>query len=130
MTQEASNRATAALQRGDSAAALDAYAQVLAQTPDDVDALIRSGIIHGQTGNLTEAASFLERAAALAPNLPDVHINLSKLALEKSDWLAAEQSARRAIALSPALALRTKILWSRSSVRDAGKTPNARSRPD
>jgi len=53
----------------------------------------------------TQGDRFLERAAALAPHLPDVHINLSKLALEKRDWLAAEQSARRAIALSPALAL-------------------------
>lgn len=105
MTENASQRARAAMQRGDWPAALAAFGEVLAAAPDDVNAVMGCGIIHGQTGNLAEAARFLQRAAVLQPDWPDVHINLSKLAIEQGDWQKAEQSARRAIALSPALAI-------------------------
>lgn len=102
MTSNARKQGEAALRRGDWTAALAAFQEVLKQAPDDSDALMGCGIIHGRTGNLTEATRYLERAAALAPNLPSVHINLSKLALEKDDLRAAEAAARRAIALAPA----------------------------
>ena len=95
-------RGEAALQRGDAAAALAAFGQILAHSPDDVRALIGCGIACGQSGDLDGSARHLQRAAALAPDQPAIHANLSKLALERGDWASAEDSARRAIALAPA----------------------------
>ena len=104
-TSAARKRAMAAMQRGDWEAALAAYGEVLAIDPDDCDALMMSGIARGQTGDLAEAARLLERVAVLAPALPAVHINISKLALETGDCKRAEDAARQALALSPDLPL-------------------------
>ena len=59
---------------------------------------------------LVEAARLLERVIVLAPTLPAVHINISKLALETGDCKRAEDAARRALALSPDLPLAYKNL--------------------
>lgn len=98
-------RARAALQRGDWEAALSSFSELLAQAPGDAEALMCCGVIYGRKGDLPTASGFLRRAADAAPNAPDVHINLSKLAIEQRDWREAEQSARRAAALSPANAI-------------------------
>jgi protein O-GlcNAc transferase len=94
----------AALRRDDLAAALAAYAGVLAASPDDVEALLNCAVIHGRSGNPDEAGRLLERVLALAPDQPVAHANVAKLALDGHDWKRAEAAARRAVTLAPAMA--------------------------
>ncbi len=91
----------AALRRKDVGEALAIFGRVLERAPNDVRALIGSGIACGQSGKLDEAARYFERAAALAPNAPVIHANLAKLAIERGDWPGAEAAARRSIELAP-----------------------------
>lgn len=91
----------AALRQGDGAAALGHFRRALARSANDARALIGCGIACGQSGDLEQAAHYLERAAKLAPQAAVVHANLAKLAIETGDWRKAEEAARRAVKLTP-----------------------------
>lgn len=71
--------ADAAMRRHDLAAAADALERAAAADPTQPLPLVRLGVVQAQMGRLDLARTYLERAAALAPDDPDVLANLRTL---------------------------------------------------
>jgi tetratricopeptide (TPR) repeat protein len=82
------------------AAAAD-YERVLADDPEQWDALYLYGTVLLQLGRLNEAITVLKRAATLRPEIPDVHNNLGVAFQQTGDASAAERAYRTAIELNP-----------------------------
>ncbi len=85
---EASNafyEGLAAYNRGDSAAALDAFAQAARSSPNYLDALERAGALSLALNRPDEAVSYLQRALALAPDDAQTAANL-ELAKAQVRW--------------------------------------------
>ncbi len=66
----------AAHQAGNLAQAEKLYQDVLAASPQDINALHLLGVVHLQQNRAAEAVAFLQRAVALNPNLSAVQFNL------------------------------------------------------
>jgi len=81
-----------------------AYRAVLAETPDDLDALNLLGLVLQNQGRLSESIALLSQALALDPAFPEAWANLSRAQRAAGDSAAALQSARRATELDPDLA--------------------------
>lgn len=77
------------------------YRQVLAQTPDQPDALHLLGAIAGQTGRLDEAIDLISRAIAVHPTQAVYHSNLSEMYRRAGRPDEAISAARQAIRLNP-----------------------------
>jgi predicted O-linked N-acetylglucosamine transferase (SPINDLY family) len=80
------------------------YRQVLAQVPDQADALQLLGILAGQTGNLEAALDYLGRAIVLEPARAEHHYNRGELLRRAGRWEEASAAFRRALELGPSLA--------------------------
>jgi protein O-GlcNAc transferase len=88
-------------ERGDLDGAEAAYAAVLAQAPQDADALHMMGVLADQRGDGEAAVALIGRALAAGPERAFVHANLGN-ALHRLGRLAeAVASHRRAVALRP-----------------------------
>ena len=74
---------------------------LLAQNPDDADALNLLGVISNQTGNPDAAMDFLTRAIQLQPEHTQAHNNLGTLLKRLGRIDEAIESYRRAIHFSP-----------------------------
>ncbi len=64
--------------RGNLGAAASIYESVLAENPDDVDALYLLGVVAIQRGNAADGVAFIGRAAELRPDDATIHANLAE----------------------------------------------------
>jgi tetratricopeptide (TPR) repeat protein len=94
-------KATALTQKGDFDAALEALTTMLAESPDDVNALYMSGLCHLQKRQLDAAAASLERVVQLAPNFAAARVQLGALYEQRGDRERALASYDSALALEP-----------------------------
>ncbi len=79
------------------------YRSVLAQDPDDPDALNLLGVLLQERGAMDESIALLSRAVAVEPEFPEALANLARARRLKGEAKAAADLARRAIALDPEL---------------------------
>ena len=63
---------------GDLNTAARLYRQVLAQTPDNADALHLLGVVHHQRGEYAAAVELMSRAVALRPDMAEYYVNLAE----------------------------------------------------
>lgn len=85
---------------GNLPAAQDAYRKVLADDPDNVDALHLLGLLLGAQGH-PEGLDLMARAVALKPDFKDAHRNLGNAYLRFQRLAEAERHFRQAAALAP-----------------------------
>ena len=78
------------------------YVSLLRENPQDVGVLHLLGTLHGQKGETAEAAKFLERAAALCPEEPNILADLARVRVMERQTDAAEALLRKAVRLAPA----------------------------
>ena len=71
------DEATALIQKGDFDAAFGVLTKMLAESPDDVNALYMSGLCHLQKGRLEEATPLLEKVTQLAPGFAAARVQLA-----------------------------------------------------
>ncbi len=88
-------------QAGQVQQAAELYERVLAQEPDNPDALHLLGVTHHQRGAHSEAAVLIERAIAREPAVADYHNNLGEAYSALTRPPEAIASYRRAIELEP-----------------------------
>ncbi|MEZ4589307.1 MAG: tetratricopeptide repeat protein, partial [Gemmatimonadales bacterium] len=89
-------------QAGDYPAALQCYQEVLAQDPEQADALHLIGALALQMGEHALAISLLERAVVIDPRAPDFAINLGLAYQTTGELEKARASFERAVRLRPA----------------------------
>lgn len=94
-------RAWAALQHGDAAAAAGLFAQICSRYPDNAEAHAGLGHVLLRQGREDPALASLQRARELAPQLPQVARDLALIAMRRSDFAGAERSVRQAVTLQP-----------------------------
>lgn len=85
---------------GDLRGAAEAYRAILSREPDEA-AAANLGAVLNAMGQYAEAASVLQRAAALSPQSFSLHQNLAFSCLELRDFAAARRQASAAVALAP-----------------------------
>lgn len=88
-------------QAGDFIAARDGYLCILAQEPNNIEALHNLAILYAQHADFANAISYLKKAIQFAPNNPILHLNLGNAL--KSQGLFAEAIA----ALQQAITLKS-----------------------
>jgi Flp pilus assembly protein TadD len=88
-------------QAGRLAEAETIYRQVLAVSPNNVDALNLLGLIAHQAGKNDTAATLFARAVALAPNVAELHLHLAWALSQQKRWQPAADACRRALELRP-----------------------------
>src|SRR5262249_44214362 len=74
---------------------------VLAENPDDVNALDELGMLAARTGRLDAALTALTRAAELAPHDARIQVHLAHVYHDRGDWEAAQLQYARALYLAP-----------------------------
>ncbi|MCH9673398.1 MAG: sulfotransferase [Gammaproteobacteria bacterium] len=77
------------------------YRSILAQQPDEPDALHLLGICHHQRGDIAEAIQCLSRAVKARPDDPQFQNNYGEALRAAGDLAGAEEAYRTAWALSP-----------------------------
>ena len=85
--------------------ALVAARSKVARNPKDAQALNELGMVLGDLGRFSEAASALRQALAIQPRFPQALHNLGMALMELGDTEAAAQSFRETLALAPRIAL-------------------------
>src|SRR5271155_1897539 len=93
----AMQQALALHQAGSLAEAEAIYRQVLAEDPDQPDALHYLGLIAHQVGRHDVAADLIRRAISQKPDNARSHTNLGNALWGQGDFAAAESAYRRAI---------------------------------
>lgn len=93
--------AEALMEQGSHAAAADAYAALLAASPDDVRALLGAGAALTAMSRYDAAEKELRRALRLAPEMADVHHQLGVVLFKRGVYAAAAVELRRAVELDP-----------------------------
>lgn len=83
------------------AQAQEGYQAVLAQDPDNADALHLLGLIARSEGDGERAVALLEKVVRLRPNFPDAVYNLANVYQGCRRYAEAEATYRQAIALRP-----------------------------
>ena len=97
-------RALARQAEGDLAGAEALYREVLAQDPDEPDALNLLGLVLQQRGDLAGSVALLRRALAADPAFPEALANLARAQFAMGELEAAAASAARAEELDPEMA--------------------------
>lgn len=77
------------------------YRQILAQSPEDVDALHYLGVLLHQRGNSRQGSQLIRKAIKRQPGYVDAHKNLGNVLMESGRLEKAEQCYRKAIQLRP-----------------------------
>ncbi len=93
------NQAVTHHQRGDLARASSLYRSVLAQEPQNADALHLLGVVAKQTRQFDQAAQLIEAATQFNPDNPDYHNNLAEVYRAQFRYPAALASYNKATAL-------------------------------
>jgi len=93
--------ATAAMQRKDLDAALAVIAKMLAESPDDVNALYMRGLCRAQQGMADDAIASLERVTRLAPSFAAAHVQLAVCLERRGDKERALAEYDAALRLEP-----------------------------
>jgi len=96
------NLATAHMAGHDYARAEGPLRKVLAAQPTHLQAAVNLAVALDRLDRPTEAAAFLECAAALAPGQADIHHNLGHVRYRVGDFARARQAWERAVQLDPA----------------------------
>jgi Flp pilus assembly protein TadD len=91
------NQASAALTRGDYAAAERGFLEILAASPGHVDSLLNLGIVYARTGRLENAVTVYLRAEELQPGNPRIFQNLAMTYLKQEAYTKALGVAGRLI---------------------------------
>ena len=95
------DKATGLMQKGDFDAALGVLTTMLAESPDDVNALYMSGLCHLQKGQLDDAARALEKVTHLAPGFAAARVQLGACYERRGDKERALASYDSALQLEP-----------------------------
>lgn len=77
------------------------YLSLLRTHPEDARVLHLLGTLHGQKGELAEAAKHLERAASLSPSEADILADLARVRIMAGNPGAAEPLLRKVVSLAP-----------------------------
>jgi len=77
------------------------YREILAENPQDADALNLLGVIARQRGNLPAAIDLISQAVRLRPDFADAHGNLASVLKDAGQPDAAADLYRRTIQLNP-----------------------------
>jgi predicted O-linked N-acetylglucosamine transferase (SPINDLY family) len=77
------------------------YKRVLAEIPDEPDALHLLGMLTFDNGNPKGAADLIRRAIAGRPGIVDFHLNLSRVCRAAKQWDEAVSALQRAIEINP-----------------------------
>jgi tetratricopeptide (TPR) repeat protein len=77
------------------------FLQVLADKPDDADALYNLGTLSLRRHDLAKASSYLQRTVELRPNYPEAWNNLGMIAAEQGQPEEAIQSFQQSLAYRP-----------------------------
>jgi len=77
------------------------YRQILAQDPNQPDAMHLLGVIAHQAGQRQPALELIQRAIAINPNIADYHSNLGDVLREVGRFEESVIACRRAIELDP-----------------------------
>lgn len=78
-------------QRGDLEGARRGYEELLAASPNRIDALSNLGLVYGELGRYDKAIEAFQKALKLSPDRPSIHLNLALTYLEAKQY----QNARR-----------------------------------
>ena len=78
---------------------------LLAQAPDNIDALHLGAIAHARTGNAQLSKDLFERALLVAPEDPILHMNFAQLHLATGDLARAKGGYKAASMLDPNLSV-------------------------
>ena len=95
------DKATGLMQKGDFNAALGVLTTMLAESPDDVNALYMSGLCHLQKGRLDDAAASLEKVTRLAPGFAAARLQLAVCYERRGEKERALASYDSALQLEP-----------------------------
>jgi len=79
---------------------LAAKQNVLAET-EDLEALIRAGIIAYQLGRYPESMEYLTEARRVDPSRPDIHLSLARALWQSENYTDSEEEFRKAARLLP-----------------------------
>ncbi|HEY2274925.1 MAG TPA: tetratricopeptide repeat protein, partial [Steroidobacteraceae bacterium] len=110
-------------QRGALEGAAAAYRALLAEVPDDADALNLLGVIEGQKANLDAALALVSRALHSNPRHALAHTNRARICLKLGKPAEALESARHALRLEPRL---LEALHNEAAALEAlGRAPEA-----
>lgn len=110
-------------QRGALEGATAAYRALLAEAPDDADALNLLGVIEGQRANLDGALELISRALRSNPRHALAHTNHAQICLKLARPAEALESARHALRLEPRL---LEALHNEAAALEAmGRAPEA-----
>jgi len=93
--------ATGLMQKGDLDATLGVLGKMLAESPDDVNALYMSALCHLQKGRLEEATPLLEKVTQLAPGFAAARVQLAVCYERRGDKERALASYDMALQLEP-----------------------------
>ena len=77
------------------------YRKILRLDPNNLDALNLMGVLSNQNGDSYAAAKFIEKALALRPEAPVLHLNLARTRLEQGRLAEAVAGLKRALELRP-----------------------------
>ena len=87
--------------QGNLAAAASIYKAVLAENPDDVDALHLLGVVAVQCGQAADGVALIGRAAGLRPDDPTIHANLAEAYRALNDGRRVVECCRKSLDLDP-----------------------------
>jgi Flp pilus assembly protein TadD len=88
-------------QQGNYRAAEKQYQQILAEDPNNLDALSNLGVVYVRSGNLRSAESTLEKAVAIAPDNDFLLTTLGVVQYRQSKFDEAIVQLTKAIAINP-----------------------------
>jgi Flp pilus assembly protein TadD len=94
------------------------YCELLGKNNNCADALHLLGTLRYQQGNAVTAIEFIERAIAISPTVPEMHLNLGAAYRASGQAVKAAQSFRKARELNPSLSIASFNLG--HALRDAG----------
>ncbi len=93
------------LSAGRYAQAVEIAEILLAQAPENIDALHLGAIAHARMGHAQQAQDLFERALLVAPEDPILHMNFAQLHLAKGDLARAKGGYKAASMLNPNLSV-------------------------
>ncbi|MEP6359907.1 MAG: tetratricopeptide repeat protein [Halioglobus sp.] len=102
--------------------AVHCYEKALAINPNYVNALHNIGLSHKLAEQPAVAILYYDRALKLAPDIAEIHLNKGNAEFELTNYEAAEQCYRQAIALDPSSVLAhetlSELLWQTGATDD------------